>query len=132
MAALIADPAPLGEIARRLFPTDFADPAHAALYRSVAALVHRGEAVDPLTVLWEAQRRGNLADGPLTTELVISRAWAAAARRLVMVCAIRPVGSLSSSTRTCPCSPRSATVSSRAFRTCGRPAAAVPRPPTTV
>jgi len=59
VAALIADPRPLDEI-RRLHPTDFADPTHAALYQCVGALTHRGEPVDPLTVLWEAQRRGHL------------------------------------------------------------------------
>jgi len=71
VAALVADPRPLGEIARRLRPTDFADPTHAALYRCVGALILRGEAVDPLTVLWEAQRQGHLAHGDRDPELVL-------------------------------------------------------------
>ncbi|WP_439674032.1 DnaB-like helicase N-terminal domain-containing protein [Embleya sp. MST-111070] len=72
VATLIADPRALDEIARWLGPGDFADRAHVALYRCIAALVHRGDVVDPLTVLWEAQRRGHLADGSLGPELVVS------------------------------------------------------------
>ncbi|GCD93755.1 DnaB-like helicase N-terminal domain-containing protein [Embleya hyalina] len=71
VTTLMADARPLGEIARWLGPGDFADRAHAALYRCVAALVHRGDVVDSLTVLWEAQRRGHLADGSLVPELVL-------------------------------------------------------------
>ncbi|MFE2864883.1 DnaB-like helicase N-terminal domain-containing protein [Embleya sp. NPDC059259] len=71
VAALIVDPAPLAGIQRWLIAKDFVDPGHAALYRTIGGLVHRGEPVDPLTVLWEAQRRGHLADGSLASELVL-------------------------------------------------------------
>jgi replicative DNA helicase len=71
VAALITDPHPFDEIARWLLATDFVDRTHAALYQCVTALVHRGEAVDPLTVLWEAQRRRHLTDGTLDPELVL-------------------------------------------------------------
>lgn len=49
-----------------LRPGDFADPRHGQLYRCLGALHHRGEPIDPVTALWEAQRRGLLAEGTLT------------------------------------------------------------------
>ena len=51
-----------------LRPGDFADPAHGQIYRCLGSLHHRGEPIDRITVLWEAQRRGLLADGTLTAE----------------------------------------------------------------
>ncbi|WP_435059315.1 DnaB-like helicase N-terminal domain-containing protein [Streptomyces sp. bgisy060] len=42
---------------------DFLHPFHAGLWRCVTALAHRGDPVDPVTVLWEAQHRGLLATG---------------------------------------------------------------------
>ncbi|MFI1577668.1 DnaB-like helicase N-terminal domain-containing protein [Embleya sp. NPDC020630] len=72
IAALVADPTPLSRIGHWLRPDDFADHAHRALYQSIAGLAHRGETIDPLTVLWEAQRRGHLADGTLTPELTLT------------------------------------------------------------
>src|SRR5262249_31408328 len=54
-----------------LRPEDFADTAHSRLYRGLAGLHHRGEPVDSVTVLWEAQRRGALADGTLTADTVL-------------------------------------------------------------
>ncbi|SCF77939.1 DnaB-like helicase N-terminal domain-containing protein [Streptomyces sp. MnatMP-M17] len=55
-------------VAGWLRPDDFADPAHAHLYRRLGALRHRGEPIDRMTLLWEAQRRGLLADGTLTAD----------------------------------------------------------------
>ncbi|WP_236244036.1 DnaB-like helicase N-terminal domain-containing protein [Streptomyces sp. CC210A] len=51
-----------------LRPGDFADPGHQQIYRALGALHHRGEPIDQLTVLWETQRRGALADGTLNAE----------------------------------------------------------------
>ncbi|CAM5365478.1 hypothetical protein SALBM311S_00080 [Streptomyces alboniger] len=53
----------------KAWPTqaDFLLPLHAALWQSITSLVHRGEMVDPVTVLGEAQHRGLLA-GTLTPE----------------------------------------------------------------
>ncbi|MFC9228436.1 DnaB-like helicase N-terminal domain-containing protein [Streptomyces decoyicus] len=42
---------------RWLLPEDFALPLHGQLYRCLTALAHRGDAVDPVTVLWEAQHQ---------------------------------------------------------------------------
>ncbi|MEU9987880.1 DnaB-like helicase N-terminal domain-containing protein [Streptomyces sp. NPDC048045] len=54
-----------------LHPDDFADAGHQHIYRSLGALHHRGEPIDQLTVLWETQRRGALADGTLDAERVL-------------------------------------------------------------
>ncbi|MGA5633140.1 DnaB-like helicase N-terminal domain-containing protein [Streptomyces lydicamycinicus] len=42
---------------RWLQPEDFALPLHGQLYRCLTALARRGDAVDPVTVLWEAQHQ---------------------------------------------------------------------------
>ncbi|WP_323393688.1 DnaB-like helicase N-terminal domain-containing protein, partial [Streptomyces jumonjinensis] len=55
-----------------LRPGDFADLGHQQLYRALGALHHRGEPVDQLTVLWEAQRRGALTDRSLDAERVLA------------------------------------------------------------
>ncbi|PZT76818.1 MULTISPECIES: DnaB-like helicase N-terminal domain-containing protein [unclassified Streptomyces] len=69
LLAVLADrPKAMDAVVGWLRPGDFADPGHGQLYRCLGALHHRGEPVDRLTLLWEAQRRGFLADGTLTTE----------------------------------------------------------------
>ncbi|MFJ9033603.1 DnaB-like helicase N-terminal domain-containing protein [Streptomyces sp. NPDC102274] len=45
---------------RWLRPDDFALPLHGRLYRCLTALAHRGDVVDAVTVLWEAQHQGLL------------------------------------------------------------------------
>jgi len=70
LGALVEHPARLDQVIAWLRPEDFAVPAHGRLYQCVAALHHRGEPVDRLTVLWEAQHRGLLTNGTLTSEQV--------------------------------------------------------------
>ncbi|WP_342665925.1 DnaB-like helicase N-terminal domain-containing protein [Streptomyces sulphureus] len=70
LGALTAHPEQLSQMAAWLHPGDFADPGHRQIYRALGALRHRGEPVDELTVLWECQRRGALADGSLDAERV--------------------------------------------------------------
>ncbi|GGT26240.1 DnaB-like helicase N-terminal domain-containing protein [Streptomyces purpureus] len=71
LGCLAARPEQLLGLVRWLRPGDFADPGHQQLYRALGALHHRGEPIDQLTVLWETQRRGTLADGTLDTERVM-------------------------------------------------------------
>ncbi len=61
LATATAHPAELKTM-RWLQAEDFALPLHGALWQCLTALVHRGDPVDPITVLWEAQHRGLLAD----------------------------------------------------------------------
>ncbi|MFF4361563.1 DnaB-like helicase N-terminal domain-containing protein [Streptomyces sp. NPDC001604] len=61
LATATAYPAEVQQM-RWLAETDFLLPLHAALWQSIAALVHRGDMVDPVTVLGEAQHRGLLTD----------------------------------------------------------------------
>ncbi|MCV2458239.1 helicase DnaB [Streptomyces sp. ICN988] len=68
LAVLTEQPGAMDEVAAWLRPGDFADPAHGRLYRCLSALHHRGEPIDRITLLWEAQRRGLLADGTLSSE----------------------------------------------------------------
>ncbi|MFF0136449.1 DnaB-like helicase N-terminal domain-containing protein [Streptomyces sp. NPDC005227] len=68
LAVLVEQPKAMDEVVGWLRSGDFADPAHGQLYRCLDALHHRGEPIDRITVLWEAQRRGLLADGTLTAE----------------------------------------------------------------
>ncbi|MEU9200397.1 DnaB-like helicase N-terminal domain-containing protein [Streptomyces sp. DT224] len=69
LLAILADrPTAMEEVVGWLRPGDFTDPIHGHLYRCLGALHHRGEPVDRITLLWEAQRRGLLADGTLTAE----------------------------------------------------------------
>lgn len=56
---------------RWLTEADFLLPLHAALWQSITALVHRGDMVDPVTVLGEAQHRGVLT-GSLTPKDLMS------------------------------------------------------------
>ncbi|MFM9371864.1 DnaB-like helicase N-terminal domain-containing protein [Streptomyces sp. Da 82-17] len=71
LGCLSARPDQLLDAVRSLRPSDFADAGHQQIYRSLGALHHRGEPIDQLTVLWEVQRRGALADGTLDTERVL-------------------------------------------------------------
>ncbi|MDT3395327.1 DnaB-like helicase N-terminal domain-containing protein [Streptomyces sp. B1866] len=71
LAVLTARPDGLGAVVGWLRPEDFADPVHAGIYRCLGALHHRGEPVDEVTVLWEAQRRGALTDHTLTPDDVL-------------------------------------------------------------
>ncbi|MFJ8853605.1 DnaB-like helicase N-terminal domain-containing protein [Streptomyces sp. NPDC102437] len=66
LAVLAEQPKAMDEVVGWLRPGDFADPAHGQLYRCLGALHHRGEPIDRVTLLWEAQRRGLLADGTLS------------------------------------------------------------------
>ena len=68
LAVLVERPAEVDTVVGWLRPGDFADPAHGQIYRCLGSLHHRGEPIDRITVLWEAQRRGWLTDGTLTTE----------------------------------------------------------------
>ncbi|MGW2056228.1 DnaB-like helicase N-terminal domain-containing protein [Streptomyces sp. NPDC001840] len=68
LAVLTERSGAMDEVVGWLRPDDFADPAHAHLYRCLGALHHRGEPIDRMTLLWEAQRRGLLADGTLTVD----------------------------------------------------------------
>ncbi|MYW98335.1 MULTISPECIES: DnaB-like helicase N-terminal domain-containing protein, partial [unclassified Streptomyces] len=68
LAVLAEQPGAMGEVVAWLRPGDFADPTHGQLYRCLGALHHRGEPIDRITLLWEAQRRGLLADGAVSSE----------------------------------------------------------------
>ncbi|MFE3774515.1 DnaB-like helicase N-terminal domain-containing protein [Streptomyces sp. NPDC059122] len=68
LAVLTEQPKAMHEVVGWLRPRDFADPTHGQLYRCLGALHHRGEPIDRITLLWEAQRRGLLADGTLSGE----------------------------------------------------------------
>ncbi|WP_432075767.1 DnaB-like helicase N-terminal domain-containing protein [Streptomyces wuyuanensis] len=68
LAVLVERPGAMGEVVDWLRPGDFADPVHGHLYRCLGALHHRGEPIDRITLLWEAQRRGLLADGTLSED----------------------------------------------------------------
>ncbi|MFF2955700.1 DnaB-like helicase N-terminal domain-containing protein [Kitasatospora sp. NPDC057965] len=57
LASLTALPRQVGDVTRRVHPLDLLDRGHQALYRAIGALGHRGEPIDPLTVLWEVQHR---------------------------------------------------------------------------
>ncbi|WP_328912461.1 MULTISPECIES: DnaB-like helicase N-terminal domain-containing protein [unclassified Streptomyces] len=70
LAALTERPSGMDEVVGWLRPQDFTGPAHRQLYRCLSALHHRGEPIDRLTLLWEAQRRGLLADGTVTGEQI--------------------------------------------------------------
>ncbi|MER7720714.1 DnaB-like helicase N-terminal domain-containing protein [Streptomyces flaveolus] len=48
---------------RWLIQDDLTLPLHAGLWQCLTTLARRGEPIDPVTVLWEAQQRGLLDDG---------------------------------------------------------------------
>ena len=62
LACAVSRPEQVREM-RWLTADDFLDPVHAGLWQAVTALTHRGDPVDPVTMLWEAQQRGLLATG---------------------------------------------------------------------
>ncbi|MFD4344038.1 DnaB-like helicase N-terminal domain-containing protein [Streptomyces coelicoflavus] len=68
LAVLTEQPGAMDEVVAWLRPGDFADPTLGQLYRCLGALHHRGEPIDRITLLWEAQRRGLLANGTLSSE----------------------------------------------------------------
>ncbi|MCD9193433.1 DnaB-like helicase N-terminal domain-containing protein [Streptomyces albireticuli] len=55
---------------RWLQAEDFALPLHGALFQCLSAQVHRGDPVDAVTVLWEAQHRGLLTTDITPPELI--------------------------------------------------------------
>ncbi|AZK97025.1 MULTISPECIES: DnaB-like helicase N-terminal domain-containing protein [Streptomyces] len=57
LACAVAHPKTLTAM-RWLQADDFATPLYGQLFRCVAQLAHCGDAVDPVTVLWEAQHHG--------------------------------------------------------------------------
>ncbi|OXZ00325.1 replicative DNA helicase [Streptomyces diastatochromogenes] len=59
LATATAHPADM-ESVQWLAPDDFNHPLHASLWKCLSALTRRGDPVDPVTVLWEAQQRGLL------------------------------------------------------------------------
>ncbi|AJT62546.1 hypothetical protein T261_0857 [Streptomyces lydicus] len=69
LATATAHPAELKDM-RWLMPEDFALPLHAALWQCLTSLVHRGDPVDPVTVLWEAQHRGLLTKDVTSADLL--------------------------------------------------------------
>ncbi|MFF3976511.1 DnaB-like helicase N-terminal domain-containing protein [Streptomyces sp. NPDC001828] len=62
LATATAHPASI-ESVRWLLPDDLTLPLHSGLWQCLTALDRRHEAIDPVTVLWEAQQRGLLDDG---------------------------------------------------------------------
>lgn len=62
LATATAYPADIDTV-RWLVPDDLAVPLHAGLWQCLTTLARRGEPIDPVTVLWEAQQRGLLDDG---------------------------------------------------------------------
>ncbi|MFJ2739708.1 DnaB-like helicase N-terminal domain-containing protein [Streptomyces sp. NPDC087440] len=56
---------------RALRPEDFAIPLHGGLYRCLTAMVHRGDPLDPITVLGEAEHQG-LLTGRVTPQTVLA------------------------------------------------------------
>ena len=69
LASAVSGPAAVKEM-RWLASEDFTLPLHAGLWQCVFALAHRGDLVDPITVLWEAQHRGVLAAGITPPDVV--------------------------------------------------------------
>ncbi|MCY0928195.1 replicative DNA helicase [Streptomyces sp. H27-H1] len=61
LSTAAAYPAALSSM-RWLRPEDFAVPLHGALYRCLTSLAARGDPVDEVTVLWEAQQHGLLTE----------------------------------------------------------------------
>ncbi|MFI5980539.1 DnaB-like helicase N-terminal domain-containing protein [Streptomyces sp. NPDC051555] len=69
LASATAHPTEVARM-RWLQPGDFTLPLHAALFHCVWALAHRGDPVDPVTVLWEAQHRGLVIQDVTPAELM--------------------------------------------------------------
>ncbi|TDC73625.1 DnaB-like helicase N-terminal domain-containing protein [Streptomyces hainanensis] len=58
LASLASHPQHIPDITRRLHPDVLTNLRHQLLYRSLAALHHRGQPIDPLTLAWEAHHQG--------------------------------------------------------------------------
>ncbi|MDT0266560.1 DnaB-like helicase N-terminal domain-containing protein [Streptomyces sp. DSM 44915] len=56
--SLASHPQHIPAVTRRLHPDDLTNPRHQLLYRSLAALHHCSEPIDPLTLAWEARHHG--------------------------------------------------------------------------
>ncbi|AIA06631.1 DnaB-like helicase N-terminal domain-containing protein [Streptomyces noursei] len=68
LAAATARPAVIDQM-RWLIADDFVHPRNAGLWQAATALAQRHAAVDPVTILWEAQHRGLLTPGAEPAEL---------------------------------------------------------------
>ncbi|MGW7019981.1 DnaB-like helicase N-terminal domain-containing protein [Streptomyces decoyicus] len=68
LGVLAERPKSMDEVVGWLRPDDFADPTRGEVYRCLGALHHRGEPIDRITLLWEAQQRGLLANGTLSRD----------------------------------------------------------------
>ncbi|GAA2647564.1 DnaB-like helicase N-terminal domain-containing protein [Streptomyces lunalinharesii] len=62
LAAVTANPATIDQM-RWLTDQDFLHPLNAGLWHATSALARRRAAVDPITILWEAQHQGLLTTG---------------------------------------------------------------------
>ncbi|MEW1632732.1 DnaB-like helicase N-terminal domain-containing protein [Streptomyces sp. NPDC093801] len=69
LAALCAHPRPT-EAARWLQPGDFLDPLHGRLFGCLLNVARRGDPIDPVTVLWEAQHQGLITPALPPAELL--------------------------------------------------------------
>lgn len=69
LSTVAARPACLPEM-RWLRPEDFTVPLHGVLYRCIASLAYRGDPIDAVTVLWEAQHHGLLASGATASDVL--------------------------------------------------------------
>ncbi|MFF8779545.1 DnaB-like helicase N-terminal domain-containing protein [Streptomyces sp. NPDC015140] len=69
LATATAYPAGIDSV-RWLLPDDLTVALHTGLWQCLTALARRGEPVDPVTVLWEAQQRGLLDDGSAPDEVL--------------------------------------------------------------
>lgn len=69
LATVAARPSCLPEM-RWLRPEDFAVPLHGVLYRCMTSLAYRGDPIDAVTVLWEAQHHGLLASGATASDVL--------------------------------------------------------------
>ncbi|WP_044378592.1 DnaB-like helicase N-terminal domain-containing protein [Streptomyces noursei] len=77
LAAATARPAVIDQM-RWLTADDFVHPRNAGLWQAATALARRHAAVDPVTVLWEAQHHALLASGAEPAELLQALAGPAA------------------------------------------------------
>ncbi|WP_446038093.1 DnaB-like helicase N-terminal domain-containing protein [Streptomyces sp. SID1121] len=69
LAAATAYPTGLSQM-RWLYPSDFALPLHGALFQGLTGLARRGDPIDPVIVLWEAQHHGVLNQNLPAADLV--------------------------------------------------------------
>ncbi|MFJ3667450.1 DnaB-like helicase N-terminal domain-containing protein [Streptomyces sp. NPDC090106] len=69
LASATASPQDVQQI-RWLTADDFVLPLHAGIWQSITALVHRGDVVDPVTVLGEAQHRGLITEAATPKDLM--------------------------------------------------------------